>query len=731
MNDTSMQSETPDLIISVESRKGGVGKTTLALNTAKVLSRHPYNYATLIIDLDMTGTNIGDEMMTSTYWKKYVSPVHTSKSNIAVDLLAFFKEEYMWPTAESLSDQDQASAQSNSLQFQKDKINVIGSSYPCTTEIGDPYTKECSPGVLFDQLHAYWLFEFIKEIANNFEVFVKSTYEDHKKACIIFDNSPGYVGLEPWIHDWITDLGPTRAKVIHVLSLDAQDIIASATGLLEVWRLACKKQDVDKLYHKLCESNEDEQFTTFDNFTKRRLALLAAADCMGTTEMAMTIAPSRGFLKGEGSDYSFTPESFIGIVINRVPDEVFEPGVKYDFNSLSYVDNNNEAPSEKALSFESEDLTNLKSSELFLRLAGDNPIQTKAVRFNPSIANQFLGGHLRITPTNGKHLQSSEVIPIIHGLCSRVDILKPDDWLADPEFLQKTIQQCGEISRSFASVLRGMNNSRIDSTFRSSFFPEYLDKKAADVQKRLLLPVTRMGKRHELSPRLYKELRTSISEITYHLMSGYRLSHGCDKEQLEALLTNCAASLAYCIPEKVWHITTKFGHTTTCNFGALVVYRQATALTQASRSQRAFYSRRLNGQFYANESRYGYYVKVDGRDVLQSLRESQLPEMTNYQFDYAYASLCGFESRFVDLVADTRLLLEAAKIMQRVLLETSDNLSGTLNALKNILTTVIVDKRALHEDWEKIIEAEMETSDRMQAMEDVLKPMLEKWIICE
>ena len=47
-----------NIIISVESRKGGVGKTTAALCVSKNFLEK--GYAVLLIDTDITGTNIAD-----------------------------------------------------------------------------------------------------------------------------------------------------------------------------------------------------------------------------------------------------------------------------------------------------------------------------------------------------------------------------------------------------------------------------------------------------------------------------------------------------------------------------------------------------------------------------------------------------------------------------------------------------------------------------------------------
>jgi cellulose biosynthesis protein BcsQ len=50
--------DVPDLIVSVESRKGGVGKTTAALCLSRILRNR--SYSVLVLDLDVTGTNAAD-----------------------------------------------------------------------------------------------------------------------------------------------------------------------------------------------------------------------------------------------------------------------------------------------------------------------------------------------------------------------------------------------------------------------------------------------------------------------------------------------------------------------------------------------------------------------------------------------------------------------------------------------------------------------------------------------
>lgn len=65
-------------IISVESRKGGVGKTTAALNLADLLLEK--GFRVLLLDLDITGTSISGSFKNS-YWEEKINPIKDHKDN--------------------------------------------------------------------------------------------------------------------------------------------------------------------------------------------------------------------------------------------------------------------------------------------------------------------------------------------------------------------------------------------------------------------------------------------------------------------------------------------------------------------------------------------------------------------------------------------------------------------------------------------------------------------------
>ena len=61
-------------VFSIESRKGGVGKTTMALNLAKALIAK--GYKVLYLDCDISGTPVSVATEHSMYWNQYANAMH-------------------------------------------------------------------------------------------------------------------------------------------------------------------------------------------------------------------------------------------------------------------------------------------------------------------------------------------------------------------------------------------------------------------------------------------------------------------------------------------------------------------------------------------------------------------------------------------------------------------------------------------------------------------------------
>jgi len=66
-------------VISVESRKGKVGKTTAALNLSYLLSKQGYSF--LLLDIDITGTSISVSN-SSSFWAGQINPIKWNKKKM-------------------------------------------------------------------------------------------------------------------------------------------------------------------------------------------------------------------------------------------------------------------------------------------------------------------------------------------------------------------------------------------------------------------------------------------------------------------------------------------------------------------------------------------------------------------------------------------------------------------------------------------------------------------------
>lgn len=221
-------------IISVESRKGGVGKTTAAINLASLLHEREYNV--LLIDLDITGTSISYACQ-SPYWKDLLHLI--TIDNKEVNFLKEFKNSYLCG-GESITFSSVPN-NTKSLFIRSDKVNVLSSNF-----YDDNYGENlCDPRIIFDELHSFWLTEHIKSICNSFsEVSGNLTV-------VVLDNSPGFIGLGKSIHEWLTDIGPSRGKFLTVSSLDIQDIKSCLSSIKSIAKIIDYKHQGAKYYETL------------------------------------------------------------------------------------------------------------------------------------------------------------------------------------------------------------------------------------------------------------------------------------------------------------------------------------------------------------------------------------------------------------------------------------------------------------------------------------------------
>lgn len=196
-------------LYSIESRKGGVGKTTIAFNLATLLVKKG---PVLLLDCDITGTSIADPAKNSPFWNTETRVLtYEDKGEVKeLNLLRYFLEYYI-------------KGNGNVRSFIKkdgllaSKVNVIGSML-----FGTPQDAATHASWLMDELHSYWMVEFIRTIIKEFEgLFPEKTVQ------VVVDNSPGYTCFSRAFHDYLYEEGPSVAKILLVSTLDSQDLQAN------------------------------------------------------------------------------------------------------------------------------------------------------------------------------------------------------------------------------------------------------------------------------------------------------------------------------------------------------------------------------------------------------------------------------------------------------------------------------------------------------------------------
>lgn len=299
-------------IISVESRKGGVGKTTTALNLADLLLEK--GYRVLLLDLDITGTSISGSFNNS-YWGKRINSIKDYQDNNKdLNLLKFFKNHFLtgepWPGFFKSSGIDIF------------RINVISSEiYAENSEL------ICDPRIIFDELHTFWIIELIEDICNSF-INECSNYKGSSKdkVAVILDNSPGYVGLGKAVHEWLADIGPDRSKFITVSSLDVQDMKSCINSIIAIDSLIDYRVEAAKLYHSLKQGNTN------------------SLDVSGLTENLKTFFNNLA-TNNNNDKYSYyrnwnvtskKPDKtkYQSFIINKVPPEIRSSAFKYNITKV-------------------------------------------------------------------------------------------------------------------------------------------------------------------------------------------------------------------------------------------------------------------------------------------------------------------------------------------------------------------------------------------------------------
>lgn len=327
------------LVVSVESRKGGVGKTTTAFCLADLLVRH-LGYVVLLVDGDLAGTDAA-VAADCRLWRDLMHVLRGSGGQ-PVNALDLFETLFLSgqgvPSLSFLPGQE-GPAGSGRLRLDSGRVNVVGSNlYVRGSDARERPVIE--PELLFDGLHGFWFTEFLEEFCNHFASAARELPTPPPGVAIVIDNAPGFVGVAPAIQEWITNLGPQRGKTLFVTSLDAQDLIAVGEAVQFLSDLYADKVAAARLHRSIVEQPTGKAASDMPPPSARQLSYLLEiaqqaqldAATVGTAHSLSEWYGANGLQKEEilASRLSYAA----GVLINRVPPDLFSSAVSYNLGPV-------------------------------------------------------------------------------------------------------------------------------------------------------------------------------------------------------------------------------------------------------------------------------------------------------------------------------------------------------------------------------------------------------------
>jgi len=715
------------VIISVESRKGGVGKTTAALNLARILLEQRKR-AVLFLDVDITGTNVMD-CLDAPFWKDICHAVAdcTKKKPDPANLLALFERQFM-PGLGIPGFMKKGARKSRSgngcLGVAPDKINVIGSQvYDLTgsrkEENGD--TCICKPSILFDELHAFWFVEFLQKICDAFLEVIRKDEPD-RAAAVIVDNSPGYVGIAPAVQEWLTDLGPEKGKFLTVSSLDTQDLRSCGHAIHNLHRLYSRKWQTSRKFasapnHKtelgkeLALAPEEEGFflRLVEAQPLRSVASETSRCTSGVSGDDLAFYRKDDNAQGGGL-YLDHPEGYQGLVINRVPLQVKRGVYTYDAEQMY-------------------SLMRRRGSELLDHLLGDDRSSYTEwmVSYDESIEYQFL--QPMISRRFGRTSRRKGRFETFMHLIEERHAIPPDGLLQemlhsgrhfDPRMLSEARMYLRNVDDSVRAVIRLVEQAgfaHLTHLVQEEWLPgNILRDVRIEVQEVLLESGIPFG---EFAP--WEPGEERFDEAAWMFIKDFRhlvrrhVEEGhmhAPIEAAEQFIQSLTVVLALSMDFRWWD--PQLGPELPKLFADIAAMEALHWVRSRKRSKRSMSIQRFLAAEKVTEKEWGewrHHLRIHSR-LFERAGLSRL-----------YRACASAQARLIDVRRDAEFLIA---LIQRLVVEDIRE-APVLPYIRGVAEKVIVKKTVSHESGRKTIAKGFSSAQYMEEFSEVLEKILARW----
>lgn len=306
--------------ISVESRKGGVGKTTVSLSLAQTLLNK--GFQVLLIDLDVSGTKLSDIFI-----REHESYLHAvAFQGKPLNIVELYKNVFL--KGGSVPSYEM-------FDIDAKKCNYISSDIYCSVNGNSPIED---PRVFLDTLHSFWMKKLVSHLSDSFGDFVGKC---GGQGVIILDNGPGFSSLETMIHEMFTTIGADNAKFLLVSSVDDQDWDAIEQLTRMIGKMMNEKIQGGGYYRALL--NNDTTFKRIDSpyFEEiwKRLCMTEGAEPAYFKDRSITPEPSQYICrlvnKAPSEKKLFETVRKMGNDVVFVP---FIPNIQYHFSSIAIIE---------------------------------------------------------------------------------------------------------------------------------------------------------------------------------------------------------------------------------------------------------------------------------------------------------------------------------------------------------------------------------------------------------